>query len=64
MASFLALGFTLIVGWLIIQRYKSQAVLLLGGFGMMVAAYFLDVKTDFVPVKNTTNFWLFDMFHT
>ena len=62
MASFLALGCIFVVGWLIIQRYKSQAVLLMAGLTMMAASYLLGIKADFVPARQATGFWLFDIF--
>lgn len=52
----------LIVGWAIIKKFKSQTILVIGGLGLMICAYLLGYKADFVPQKQMTGFVLFDMF--
>jgi len=51
-----------IIGWMIIKKYKPQTVLLFGGLVLMLLAYFMGYTTKFVPDKQTTGFFLFDMF--
>ncbi len=51
-----------LVATLIIKKYKSQTSLLLGAFILMVAAYVLGYKTEFVPSKQSLGLPLFDMF--
>ncbi len=56
---------TLVVGcvaYLIIKKYKSQTTLFAGGILLMLLAYVLGYKTNFVPSKNSLGLPLFDIF--
>lgn len=50
------------VSILIIKKYKSQTVLLAGALVLMLAAYLLGYKAEFVPVKQSLGLPVFDMF--
>ena len=51
-----------LVAYGILKKYKSQTILLIGGLSLMLFAYFLGYKTDFVPKNQATGFVIFDMF--
>lgn len=51
-----------VVGWAIIKKFKSQTILAMAGIGLMICAYLLGYKMDFVPKNQMTGFVLFDMF--
>ena len=55
-----ALVVVVVCGYLIINRYKPQAVLLAGGFFMMAVAIIGDYG-PLVPMKQSTGFIWFDM---
>lgn len=50
------------VGWAIIKKFKSQTILAIAGIGLMICAYLLGYKMEFVPKNQMTGFVLFDMF--
>ncbi len=56
------LAVVVLAGYLVIKKYKSQSVLLLGGLIMMGAAYLLGHTTAFVPKNQSTGVILFDAF--
>ncbi len=58
----IALLVSAVVAYGIIKKYKSQTILLMGGLGLMLLAYWLGYKTEFVPKNQATGFVLFDMF--
>lgn len=58
----ISLAVILVVGWAIIKKFKSQTILVIGGLALMICAYWLGYKTDFVPKNQMTGFVLFDMF--
>ncbi|MBP2657351.1 MAG: dcuD 3 [Firmicutes bacterium] len=51
-----------VIGWLVIKKYKPQTVLLLGGLILMLLAYVMGYTMKFVPDKQSTGFFFFDMF--
>ncbi len=51
-----------LVGTLIVKKYKSQPVLVMAGLFLMAAAYLLGVTSEFVPKKNALGLVWFDMF--
>mgnify|MGYP000856646355 CR=1 FL=1 len=57
-----ALSVIAIVGWLVVKKYKPQTVLIFGGLLLMLASYLLGYKANFVPVKQSTGWVIFDMF--
>ena len=50
------------VAHLIIKKYKSQTTLFAGGIILMLLAYVMGYKTDFVTAKQSLGLPIFDMF--
>lgn len=60
--SIISLATIAMVATLIIKKYKSQPLLVMGGLILMVSAYLLGVTNEFVPKKSSLGLPLFDMF--
>ena len=50
------------VAYMVVKKYKSQTTLFVGGMVLMILAYVLGYKTEFVSSKNSLGLPLFDMF--
>lgn len=57
-----ALLIILVVGYLVIKKYKAQTILLAGGLLMMFCSYLLGYTTSFVETKQSTGNLFFDAF--
>ena len=57
----IAIIVTLIVGYMIVKKYKPQPVLIIGAFILFTASLLLGAN-EIVPAKNGTGFWGFDLY--
>ena len=53
---------TVVVAWMIVKKYKAQAVLILGGIVLMACALMFGMKSSLLSAKTTTGFVWFDIF--